>query len=103
MFVTTHTDCSENVTEFSLQLTQQHDNRSALFAGFKNLMEIGQQVNLAQKEVNIARTRVRLASNQVKLARAFLQQQQQQDGEKFISISKIKEQEKLGIGLAQRR
>lgn len=101
MFVTTHTDCSENVTEFSLQLTQQHDNRSALFADFKNLMELGQQVNLAQKEVNIARTRVRLASNQVKLARAFLQQQQ--DGEKFISISKIKEQEKLGIGLAQRR
>ena len=58
-------------------------------------------MNLAQMEVNIARTRVRLASNQVKLARAFLQQQQ--DGEKFISISKIKEQEKLGIGLAQRR
>ena len=64
--------CSENVTEFSLQLTQQHDNRSALFADFKNLMEIGQQMNLAQMEVNIARTRVRLASNQVKLARAFL-------------------------------
>ena len=95
-----NSDCWENMTEFSQQLTRQHDNRSALFADFQYLSEMGQQVDFAQMEVNTARTRVRLASNQVKLARALLQQQQY--AEKSISISKIKDQEQLGIGLAHK-
>ena len=95
-----NSDCWENMTEFSQQLTRQHDNRSALFADFQYLSEMGQQVDFAQMEVNTARTRVRLASNQVKLARALLQQQQY--AEKSISISKIKDQEQLGIGLANK-
>ena len=95
-----NSDCWENMTEFSQQLTRQHDNRSALFADFQYLSETGQQVDFAQMEVNTARTRVRLASNQVKLASALLQQQQY--AEKSISISKIKDQEQLGIGLAHK-
>lgn len=51
-------------------------------------------------EVNTARTGVRLASYQVKLARALLQQQKY--AEKSIIISKIKDQEQLGIGLAHK-
>ena len=95
-----NSDCWENMTEFSQQLTLQHDNRSALFADFQYLSEMGQQVDFAQMEVNTARTRVRLASNQVKLARSLLQQQQY--AEKSISIGKIKDQEQLGIGLAHK-
>lgn len=95
-----NSDCWENMTEFSQQLTRQHDNKSTLFADFQYLVEMSQQVDFAQMEVNMARTRARLASNQVKLARALLQQKQYT--EESISISKIKDQEQLGIGLAHK-
>ena len=93
-----NSDCWKNRTEIEQQLTQQQNNDSALVRYFNGMTEAGRQVNFAQMEVNIARTRVRLASNQVKLARAFLQQQQY--SEESINISKIEEQEQLGIRLA---
>ena len=95
-----NSECWENITEFAQQLKRLHNKESALFADFQNMADMGRQVNLAQMEVNLARTNVRMATNQVELALAMLEQSQ--NAQESLSISKIREQEKLGIRLADK-
>lgn len=95
-----NSDCWRNITDIAQQLKLLRNNESALFADFQLMTEMGRQVNVAQMEVNLARTRDRLASNQVELARALLQQHRY--AEQSMSINKIKEQEQLGIRLANK-